>query len=324
MTVVVTGATGHVGNTLVRALVERGAEVRAVIYGDDERVLDGLPVERVYADTRDAEAVRRAVSGADLVYHLAAVISIDEAGDRLVRAVNVEGTRNVVEACLAQGVRRLVHMSSVHALAAEGTSGPIDETCPLIERADALAYDRSKADGERAVLQGVERGLDAVIVSPAAVLGPNDYGPSLLAESVLALQRSPFATEGAYNWVDVRDVVAGTLAAAERGRRGERYLLSGERLTVRELAELLAEHAGGRRPRATIPVRVLATALPWVSAYARLTKRRPLYTAHALRILVSPCDFVHHKARRELGFLPRPLAQTVVDAMRFYREVGYV
>jgi dihydroflavonol-4-reductase len=173
-------------------------------------------------------------------------------------------------------------------------------------------------------LKAVEDGLDAVIVSPAAVLGPNDYGPSLLADSVLKLQRSPFATEGAYNWVDVRDVVAGTVAAAERGRRGERYLLSGERLTVRALAELLADQAGGRRPRATIPVRALAWALPWVSTYARWTKRRPLYTAHALRILVSPCDFVHHKARRELGFSPRPMADTVVDALRFYREAGYV
>ncbi|MEY4508002.1 MAG: hypothetical protein RLZZ450_124 [Pseudomonadota bacterium] len=324
MTVVVTGATGHVGNTLVRALLERGDAVRAVIYGSDERALAGLPVERVYADTRDVAAVRRALAGADLVYHLAAVISIDEAGDRLVRAVNVDGTRNVAQACLAEGVRRLVHMSSVHALAAEQTTGPIDETCPLIERTDALAYDRSKADGERAVLKAVEDGLDAVIVSPAAVLGPNDYGPSLLADSVLKLQRSPFATEGAYNWVDVRDVVAGTVAAAERGRRGERYLLSGERLTVRALAELLADQAGGRRPRATIPVRALAWALPWVSTYARWTKRRPLYTAHALRILVSPCDFVHHKARRELGFSPRPMADTVVDALRFYREAGYV
>jgi dihydroflavonol-4-reductase len=324
MTVVVTGATGHVGNTLVRALLERGDAVRAVIYGSDERALAGLPVERVYADTRDVAAVRRALSGADLVYHLAAVISIDEASDRLVRAVNVDGTRNVAEACLAEGVRRLVHMSSVHALAAEQTTGPIDETCPLIERTDALAYDRSKADGERAVLKAVEDGLDAVIVSPAAVLGPNDYGPSLLADSVLKLQRRPFATEGAYNWVDVRDVVAGTVAAAERGRRGERYLLSGERLTVRALAELLADQAGGRRPRATIPVRALAWALPWVSTYARWTKRRPLYTAHALRILVSPCDFVHHKARRELGFSPRPMADTVVDALRFYREAGYV
>jgi dihydroflavonol-4-reductase len=324
MTVVVTGATGHVGNTLVRALVERGTAVRAVIYGSDERALRGLPVERVHADTRDAAAVRRAVSGADIVYHLAAVISIDEAGDRLVRAVNVDGTRNVARACLSEGVRRLVHMSSVHALAAEHTTGPIDETCPLIDGVAALAYDRSKADGERAVLEAVESGLDAVIVSPAAVLGPNDYGPSLLAESVLALLRSPFASEGAYNWVDVRDVVAGTLAAAERGRRGERYLLSGERLSVRALAELLAERGGGRRPLATVPVRALAWALPWVTAYARLTKRRPLYTAHALRILVSPCDFVHHKARRELGFVPRPLAETVVDALRFYREVGYL
>jgi dihydroflavonol-4-reductase len=320
---VVTGATGHVGNTLVRELVRRGERVRAVVYGDQGAVLDGLPIERVHADTRDAAAVRAALRGATRVYHLAAVISIDAAGDRLVHAVNVEGTRNVVEACLTEGVGRLVHMSSVHALDVRGRRGAIDESCPLVKGPGALAYDRSKADGERVVLEAVARGLDAVIVSPGAVLGPNDFGPSLVAQGMLAMGKTPFVSEGAYNWVDVRDVVAGALAAAERGVRGQRYLLTGTSASVREVAELAARCSGRLRPRVSLPLWALWLMLPLVRLYARLVRARPPFTAHALRILASPCGFVNTRARAELGFAPRPLADTVRDAMRFYREAGY-
>jgi dihydroflavonol-4-reductase len=323
MTVVVTGATGHIGNTLVRELVRRGERVRAVTYGDMEHVLDGLPVERVRADTRDGAAVHAALSGARRVFHLAAVISIDAQGDRHVRAVNVEGTRNVVAACLAHGVERLVHTSSVHALDAARARLPIDETCPLVVSPDALPYDLSKADGERAVLEGVTRGLNAVIVNPSAVIGPHDYVPSLTAQGILSMMRSPVAVRGSYDWVDVRDVASGMLAAAEKGRTGERYLLSGQSMSIRGIAELLVEE-GGRRPLLTLPTWLLRPLVPFANALSRLRKRPPLFTAHSLTILDSPSTFTHEKASRELGFSPRPLRESLHDALQFFRAQGKI
>lgn len=332
MTVVVTGAAGHVGNNLVRALLADGEQVRVLLLPEAdggagaaaERALAGLAVERVLGDVRDAAHVRSLLRGAQTVYHLAALISVDASTDGPLDAVNVEGTRNVVDACLAESVTRLVHMSSVHALAAEAAGDrPLDEQLPLVdEHMNALPYDLSKASGERIVLSAVTRGLDAVIVSPAGVLGPHDYGPSLVAESLLAMLRTPFAVEGGYNWVDVRDVVAGTLAAASRGRRGERYLLAGHTVTTRALQHQLVQLTGGRAPVATLPTWLLELGLPLVLAHARLRRRRPLYTSHALRILKSPCDFRHDKAARELGFSARPLRDTLRDALTFYREQG--
>jgi dihydroflavonol-4-reductase len=323
MTIVVTGATGHIGNSLVRALVDRGERVRALVYGDPAPALAGLPVERVHADTRDAGAVHAALADAERVFHLAAVISIDAEHDRLVRAVNVEGTRNVVNACLAHGVARLVHTSSVHALSAGAAHGPIDENCPLVAAADALPYDLSKADGERVVRDAVARGLDAVIVNPSAVIGPHDYAPSYTARGLLAMMHSPVCVAGAYDWVDVRDVAAGMLAASERGRRGERYLLSGTRMTMRGIAEILAEE-GGRRPLLTVPGWTLRPALPLVRALARWRGEPPLLTAHALTILASPSRFSHEKARRELGFAPRPLRASLRDTLAWFRGRGLV
>jgi dihydroflavonol-4-reductase len=332
MTVVVTGAAGHIGNNLVRSLVARGESVRVLLLPGPggtaappaERALAGLPVQRVLGDVRDAACVRRLVQGARTVYHLAALISVDEQSDHLLHAVNVEGTRNVVEACRSEAVERLVHMSSVHALAAERAGErPLDEQVPLVEEGtDALPYDLSKARGERVVLAAVERGLSAVIVSPAAVLGPHDYGPSLVAESLLTMQRTPFAVEGAYNWVDVRDVIGGVLAAAERGRAGARYLLSGHRVTVRALMEQLSLLTGGRAPLGTLPTWLLALAEPAVVGYARYKRTRPLYTARALRILKSPCDFRHDRAARELGFTSRPLVDTLRDALHFHSSLA--
>lgn len=334
MTTVVTGATGHVGNNLVRELLSRGRRVRVVVHGNGNgsgrsetaRALADLDVEKVEADVCNFESMRRAFAGADVVFHLAAQISIAKETDQKVEAVNVGGVENVVRACQENRVRRLVHMSSVHALAAEPSDQPIDETRPLVDDPRALAYDRSKARGERVVLRAVSEGLDAVIVSPASVLGPHDYRPSLQAQSLLMLIRNsvPASVAGAYNWVDVRDVVAGTLAAEERGRRGERYLLSGHLCSLAGISRLLAEFSGGRAPLLTLPLWSAWLGLPFVVAYGKLTGKPPLYTGPALRILASNCNFTNDKARRELGFSTRPLRETVGDAVSFYRQVGYV
>ena len=302
MTAVVTGAAGHVGANLVRRLLECGESVRAVIHEHDS-ALEGLDVERVRADVRDPASLRRAFRDAEVVYHLAAVISIDGDLGGLVPAVNVGGARNTAEAALACGVRRLVHCSSIHAFDQEPLDLPLDETRTRSDLRPHPAYDTSKARGEREVRRVIERGLDAVIINPTAILGPHDYLRSRLGRTFIELyNRSlPSLLEGGFNWVDVRDVCTGAMAAAARGRTGESYLLGGHWASVRSLAEIVHRLTGAAPPRLTLPVWVARMFVPFAVGYGRLRGAEPLYTGEALRALQANRRIDCSKAREELG-----------------------
>lgn len=318
----VTGASGHIGGNLVRDLLARGDRVR-VLVRRDRRAIDGLPVEAVSGDVEDRASLAEAARGMEVVFHCAARISIvgDEGG--LVHRTNVEGTRNVVGACAAAGVRRLVHFSSIHAFDPHPRFEPLDETRPLVGDG-AAAYDRSKAAGVRVVDEAVARGLDAVIVHPTSVVGPHDYKPSRMGQAVwdLARGRLPMLIPGGFDWVDVRDVCAGALAAADRGRRGERYLLSGTWTTVAELARRVAVVSGVPAPRLTCPSWLARVGSPFVVGWARLVGGSPLYTSEALDALDSPRDVRHEKASGDLGYAPRPLDDTVRDTVAFFLKGG--
>jgi dihydroflavonol-4-reductase len=327
MRVVVTGASGHVGANLVRALVERGDQVRVVVR-DRVDALAGVEVERVRGDVRDAASLRQAFAGAEVVYHLAAMISIsgDPRGD--VRTVNVEGTRNAAEAALAAGVRRLVHCSSVHAFdlyRPDARGGTIDEAWPRVPDATThFAYDRSKAAGERALREAIGRGLDAVILHPSGIVGPFDYGPSRMGRVLLQLHRRtlPSLVQGAFDFVDVRDVVAGLIAAGERGRGGENYIVTGHHVSVPELARLAHEVTGVRPPRLNTPIWVAKLGVPVFMAIGWAQRREPLYTFESLAVLQSPGRFSWAKAERELGYRPRPLIDTVRDTYAWFESTG--
>ena len=239
MTVLVTGATGHLGANLVRALLAQGRPVRALVRGEATLgALEGLPVARVRGDVLDPAAVDAAVAGVDVVYHLAARISLIPSDAAVMGRVNVEGPRHVATACLRHGVRRLVHFSSVHALSPPEGDGVTDETRPPNVAPDAPAYDRSKSAGEVEILKAVARGLDAVIVNPTGVLGPYAFYPEHQLRFLLDVYHGvlPALLDGGFNWVDARDVVQGALAAETRGRCGERYLLSGTWVSARDVA----------------------------------------------------------------------------------------
>jgi len=323
MTVVVTGASGHIGGNLVRRLLDKGRPVRAVVH-KDTRALEGLDVERVSASLQDGESLKRAFDGAEVVYHLAARIVISAANEDEVYAVNVKGVRNVVEACEQAGVRRLVHFSSIHALAQKPVDEPLDESRPLADSGPCLLYDRTKALGQKEVLAGVQRGLDAVIINCGAVLGRNDFKPSHQGEMLLGLyHRSiPALVPGGYTWVDVRDVVDGALAAEEKGKTGESYLLTGEWLSMLELSELVAEVTGAKTPRMVFPMFLAKIGAPFVTGWARLRKQRPLFTSESLSVLSGNTRMSHAKAARELGFNPRPLRETIEDTFAWFEQTG--
>ena len=324
MKIAVTGATGHVGANLVRTLVDGGHTVRALVHRGNRRGLDGVGCEFADGDLADGASLARAFDGCERVFHLAARISIVPGDEELVRAVNVDGTRNVVAACEKARVRRLVHFSSIHALSPEPHDQPIDETRALTSSPRMPPYDRSKAQAEREVLAGIERGLDAIIVNPTAILGPHDYVPSAMGRVLLDLyhRKLPALVDGGFDWVDVRDVVWGALAAADRAPTGARYLLSGARRTVAELAGLVHEITGVRPPRLVSPMWLARVGAPFATAAARVVGKQPLYTRHSLHALRNHQLVSHDKATRELGYAPRPLVETLTAAFDWFREAG--
>jgi len=318
MNVAVTGSSGHVGANLVRALLARGDTVRAVVRNSSAGI-EGLGVERVIADVRDPGALVKAFDGVDAVYHLAAVISID--GDRggMLQAVNVDGAANAAWAAKRVGVRRFLHMSSVHAFDMAGEE--IHEESPA-PGSSAPAYDLSKAAGGRAV-RGAAGEMEVVTVHPSGVLGPHDYGPSRMGQVVrdLARGRMPFLVPGVFDWVDVRDVCEGCIAAMERGQP-EPYILSGRRVPLPELAGLVAEAAGVGAPLGTVPMWVAKGVAPLATGWARVWGGEAKITRESLETLEFRGRFRHHKASECWGYAPRPITETVKDTVAWWRDQG--
>jgi dihydroflavonol-4-reductase len=323
MTVVVTGATGHVGANLVRALLDRGRGVRCLAHVNT-RAIDGLDVELARGDVCDPDSLSRAFRGADVVYHLAARISLSMGDWPALEAVNVAGTRNVVEACRRAGVRRLVYFSSIHALAQEPLDVPVDESRPLVTSRRCPPYDRSKAAAEVIVRQAMAQGLDAVIINPTAVIGPHDYQPSHFGEAVIlmATNKLPALVAGGFDWVDVRDVVAGALLAEEKAPRGSGYLLSGHWVSMCDIAAGIAEIIGTPINKFVCPLWLARAGAPVMQGISRISGKRPLYTGASLRALKSNHHISHDKAARELGYRPRPFRETLADTLRWFRENG--
>ncbi len=323
--ILVTGATGHIGNVLVKELVERGEKVRVLILpGEDPAPLAGLNIETVQGDVLDEGTLRHAMEGVQVVYHLAGIISIMPGKDEMVYRVNVVGTRNILQACLEAGIKRLVYTSSIHAISRipEGTT--IDETVPFDAARAAGEYDRTKAQASLEVLNAVRKGLDAVIVCPTGVIGPFDYRLSEMGRVILDCIRTRQAIfiDGAYDFVDVRDVVKGQILACERGKSGESYILSGERVTVRQLIDLVSEVSGVKVPRLRLPYWAAQAAAVFTPAYYRISGRKPRITSYSLETLRSNSYISSAKARRELGYAPRSIRETIADTIAWFRQSG--
>ena len=220
-----------------------------------------------------------AFAGADVVFHTAAVVSIDRSQADEVATTNVRGTHNVVEAALECGVKRLIHFSSIHAFNHFPLEEPLDESRGPAGGPHASSYELSKVGGEREVRRGIDKGLDAVILNPTGVVGPPDLRPSHMGQFFLDLyhRKLPALVAGGYDWVDVRDVAAAALSAETRGRSGARYILAGGWHTMREVSRLARQVTGVAAPRMTLPRPVARAWAPFQIAWDRLHGRRPLY-----------------------------------------------
>ena len=324
--VVITGVSGLVGGNLARALLAESRKVRGLIHRD-RRAVQGLDMELVQADVRDLASLTRTLDGAEVVYHLAASISLEMDSWNEVEAINVQGTRNVVEACLRCGVQRLVHFSSIHALEQEPLDLPVDESRQRVTPSKKRPpYDVSKAAGEQEVRRGIGRGLDAVILNPTAIVGPHDYSPSYFGRAIIALVKGqiPALVAGGFDWVDVRDVVQAALKAEQVALSGASYLISGHWHSVRQVADLVAELTGRRAPRLSLPIGLAYQAAPVMAMLAHLNRSRPFYTRVSLQALRSNRQISHARATGDLGYQPRPFRETLADTLDWFASHGYL
>ena len=319
----VTGATGHIGNVVVRQLLEKGEQVRALIlHGEDLTPLKGLNVETVVGDVLDLESLQSALDGVQRVFHLAGIVSIMPGRNELVRRVNVDGTLNVIKAAIQAGVRRLVYTSSIHAIVRAPHGVKIDESLPFDPHNTVGEYDRSKAEATLAVQEAIRGGLNAVIVCPTGVIGPYDYRTSEMGSLIsdCAELKPQLYVDGTYDFVDVRDVAEGIILAGEKGQNGESYILSGECISVRYLLETIREVTGKGFFVLKIPFRLARFIAQYMPAYYRLTRSKPRLTPYSLETLRSNADISHAKAERDLGYHPRPLRQALADTIQWFRE----
>lgn len=326
MRVLVTGATGFIGSQLTAELVLRGYQARVLRRpGSKTLMLDGLPVEHVYGDILQPDAVERAVAGCEWVFHVAALASYWRVQREQVYAVNVQGTKVVMDACLRAGVRRVVYTSSVAAIGIPRNGRPADEENPFDPLSASFAYADSKYRAEEVVRKAVAAGLDAVIVNPAAVIGAGDH--NLITGSIIveyARRPLPFVTPGGLCVADVQAVVEGHILAAHHGRAGERYILGGENLSHREIARVVTAMAGRPTPRWTLPPWILGPAAVAADMVNRILPMPPVVSGEQIRLAAFNAFYDSSKAVRELGYPLLPFPPAVERAYAWYRQHGYL
>jgi len=324
-TALVTGAAGCVGSALVLRLHALGVHVRTLTRpGADLSVLEGTPVEPFAGDICDSGVLSAAAEGCDAVFHTAAVVTFARKAREEQHRVNVLGTRAVVRACIAGGVGALVHTSSVTTIGTPAPGKEADETL-LPDRALAKGYKLSKILAEDEIHGGVAQGLRAIIVNPSVIMGERDrrlHAGQLVRD--IKRGRIPFYVRGGMNIVYVGDVAAGMIAAAERGRAGERYILAGENMTHREIFRRTALLIGGMPPLARFPLPLLRATAALVEGVAALTGTEPPITRDLAAIAGRYHWFSAARAKRELGFTTTSFDETILAAYRWYAAHGYL
>ena len=322
--VLVTGGTGFLGSNLASALLNGGCNVRILRRaGSDLRALGSLQVEHAIGDVRDIDSLRSATRGCDTVFHTAAIISYWRKERPLMHDVNVLGTRNVAQACLENGVRRLVHTSSTAAVGFPENGSLANETTRFNWEPYDVGYRNTKHHAEKEILRAIKQGLDAVMVNPQVIIGPRDihfHGGQLIRD--IYKKKIFYYVRGGMSVVYVDDVVRGHLQAERLGRTGERYILSGENLSHREIISTIASVVGGINPLFRMPQGFVTAVTTSAEAFARILNRRPWVTRELLAGTNLNYHFSCRKAQEELGYSFIPLRRAVEKTFAWYKEQG--
>ena len=323
----ITGSSGHVGSNLIRELSKQDYKIRCIDFDGDYRAYEGFDVEVIKGDITNKESLHSVFKNVDIVFHTAALINLDRRYEKQIRQVNVEGTRNVCEAAVKAGVKKLIHFSSVDAFYRFPIEEPLLESRSLIDNPNAVPYDLSKADGQKIVLEFCVKGLDASIIHPTSIVGPNDFKPGLPMQEMVNLangKRKLFPNWG-YNFVDVRDLCITAISAVKLGRTGQNYIVGGEYHLYSYIAELMKQQLGRTVLLTTIPNFVSYLGLPYEYIKSLITGKPRVLTIDTLHTGKTGNKVVPSTlAREELGHSPRPLEETIYDMVSFFQKRGLI
>jgi len=313
--IAVTGASGHIGNVVCRILFEKGYKVRAM-YNSSRASLENIDIEKVKGDILNIDDLNNFFDGCDVVINCAAIISIHGDPTGKIFKTNTEGPKKVLEACKLKGVKKLIHISSVHAVMEFPLDTPLDENRPYKAKG-STPYDYSKAVAEQLLLEGSnDSSPEIIILRPSSVVGPFDFKPSEMGKALIDFYNNkiPAIPEGGYDFVDVRDVAISIITAMEKGKHGEIYLLSGKFYTLNDLVKLVHKVTKKQMPGVVIPYFILRLVLPCIRLYSKLTGGAPVFTRESIDILkYGHPKMDHSKATAQLGHNVRSLEESLKD-----------
>jgi len=332
---IVTGAYGHLGNTIARMLSVNGSRVRALVFPSDKsNALANTKSIIYFGDILNKKSLEAIFDISDTIYkpediiviHTAGIVSIASYYESKVVAVNVQGTKNIVDQCVESKVGKLVYTSSVHAIPEVESSEIIKEVNQFDPKLVQGLYAKTKAEASQYVLDAKKRGLNVSIVHPSGIIGPNDYGSGHLTQMIMDYLdgRLTASVKGAYDFVDVRDVAKGVILATEIGKSGGCYILSGHQLAVKELLNQLYKTSGRRQITTVLPMWFARVTAPLAEIYYKILRQPPLYTRYSLYTLRSNSNFSSEKAQKELGYRSRPIEETLHDTYLWLKEVGKI
>ena len=323
----ITGGSGHVGANLVRELSSRGYEVRCIDFDNDHRAFEGFNVELVKGNITDISTLDNAFKEVEVVFHTAAVISLDRKDKDLIRSVNVGGTENVCEMSLRHGVKKLIHFSSVDAFVREPLEDPLYENRSLVTDPNAVPYDLSKADAQRIVLEYCDKGLNASIIHPSGIFGPNDFKPSLFGQEFINIAngKRPYSINVGYDYVDVRDLCKTSVDCIDKGEIKQNYIVGGNYMDFVYMSEVMSEILNKKLIRSTLPFGFIYMSLPgsYISSLIKKTPRAiTMDSIHTIK--VQNKNIPSSLSKEKLNHNPRPVEETIQDTIEFFQKRGLI
>ncbi|MNU94802.1 3 beta-hydroxysteroid dehydrogenase/Delta 5--_4-isomerase [compost metagenome] len=321
MKVAITGGNGHIGNAIIEELLHRNYTIKALVHSKSN-FLESRNIETVKGSLHDEDSLKQLMNDCDYLIHCAAIISITGDQNQQVQKINIQGLENVLKMAAKSNLKRVVHLSSVHAYDHLPMDQPLNETRNFVSD-QAYAYDKSKRDGQLIARKYFEQGLPVIVVNPTCVFGPPNFARCKQNNAFVSMskRRVPFVFKGGYDWVDVRDIANSICNALTQGEPGESYILGGKYYTLKDLSRIVAKVSNKRIPCFEIPIGLVKSFLPLIGTYYKVRKQDPSVTKESIEILEFGNKRIEsEKARIHLGHHSRPIEETMKDLLTWHRN----